>query len=654
MAVPARLGAQINKEYFFGKGTGDLIERKYYSAIESFNLLLKVDTGMYDAYYLRAIAKHNLGDTWGALADFNHAITLNPVFTYAYFYRSVVRNSMGHHAEALKDLDEAATLRPELSAIYYSRGVSYFYLQQFDLALDNYNTFLRNNPKAGDGYLNRGTCYLFLKDTTAALQDYERAIAINSFDPDGFSRRGRVYAMQEKYPLALQDFDKAIAIDSNSSLNYYFRAITLYNTKNIAAALKDLDKVLSIDPYNALIYYNRALMHAQIGDYDKALKDYNKASEINPSNVLIYYNRAAVLMEVGKVRDAIKDYSKAIELYPDFANAYLNRSHAKRKNNDWQGARADYDIAQKKITEHQKKMQHDEGSSFADTSRQYNNLVAFDADFGNKEFSSDLLQYQRADITLQPLYHIAIGAVVPAEKDYNKIYFNEALEQWKRQHTRWQIGVLQSTPTRTPAERKQWEQSANALSDSLACQNGMGYFAKASLLSEQNMYNASLNFYKQAIAGEPQNPFYHFAYSVAQSQMIDFVSNIDHQQTTTIVVENHSTSTLQSNHQTVSRTYDYSEAIEELNKTIALLPSFAYAYYNRANLKCHSNQMPEAIEDYNAAIARYPYFADAYYNRGLIQIYMHDTNKGCLDMSKAGELGAKAAYNVIKRYCKTQ
>jgi hypothetical protein len=64
--------------------------------------------------------------------------------------------------------------------------------------------------------------------------------------------------------------------------------------------------------------------------------------------------------------------------------------------------------------------------------------------------------------------------------------------------------------------------------------------------------------------------------------------------------------------------------------------------------------LPEAIDDYSAAIVRYPYFADAYYNRGLIQIYLHDTDKGCLDMSKAGELGIKSAYNVIKRYCKTQ
>ena len=30
---------------------------------------------------------------------------------------------------------------------------------------------------------------------------------------------------------------------------------------------------------------------------------------------------------------------------------------------------------------------------------------------------------------------------------------------------------------------------------------------------------------------------------------------------------------------------------------------------------------------------------------------MQDTQKGCLDLSKAGELGLAEAYEVLKRYC---
>lgn len=661
---PLALHAQISKEYFFAKGTNELIDRRYSSAIESFNLLLKIDTAMYDAYFRRAIAKYNLGDAIGALADFSHALRLNPVFTYAYFYRAIVRNAMGSHMDALRDLDEAESLRPQFTEIYYSRGVSYFYLQQFEQALYNYNQYLRHNPNSSSGYLMRGACLLFLKDTAAALADYDRAIAINTLDPDGYSRRGRLFAMQNNHAAAIADFSHAIKLDTASSLNYYFRALAYYNDHKIEPALHDMQKVLILDPYNALAHYNRAIMYVQIGRYDDALADYNHAADINPRNVLIYYNRAALHLEQGRERAAIADYSKAIELYPDFANAYLNRSYAKRKLGDLRSAKADYDMAQSMVAQHhQRASMGGDSASYADTARQYDKLIAFDADFGSKDFDNNLLQYQRADITLQPLCRISVGMEHNAvAHDYNKMYYNEAWEAWRRQHSGMGLGISAHGGQRSAQDRKTWEQRADAIIDSMAYRSGIGYFAKATLLAEQNMYNAAISFYEQALAIERDNAFYYFAMSSAQSDMIDFMSSIDEQQSAPIVIDN-----AQSMHggvgmqykdkmpaaaAAIAPAYDYGRAIDALDRVIALLPSFAYAYYNRGGLRCRSNQFPQAIEDYTAAIERYPYFADAYYNRGLIQIYLRDTHKGCMDMSKAGELGIGQAYNVIKRYCK--
>ena len=61
--------------------------------------------------------------------------------------------------------------------------------------------------------------------------------------------------------------------------------------------------------------------------------------------------------------------------------------------------------------------------------------------------------------------------------------------------------------------------------------------------------------------------------------------------------------------------------------------------------------MPDAIEQYTKAIDLYPALAEAYYNRGLILIYVKDREKGCIDLSKAGELGIEDAYSVIGKYC---
>ena len=42
---------------------------------------------------------------------------------------------------------------------------------------------------------------------------------------------------------------------------------------------------------------------------------------------------------------------------------------------------------------------------------------------------------------------------------------------------------------------------------------------------------------------------------------------------------------------------------------------------------------------------------DAYFNRGLVLIYLKDKEKGCIDLSRAGELGVHDAYSAIKRFC---
>jgi tetratricopeptide (TPR) repeat protein len=123
--------------------------------------------------------------------------------------------------------------------------------------------------------------------------------------------------------------------------------------------------------------------------------------------------------------------------------------------------------------------------------------------------------------------------------------------------------------------------------------------------------------------------------------MVEFISSIDGTQR--ITIESDPSQRLRSS----TVTYSYDDAIADMNAAAKLYPDFAYIYYNRANLLALSGQLPDAYNDYTRAIELYPYFADAYYNRGVVQIYMKDTSKGLLDLSKAGELGIKEAYDVI-------
>ena len=161
-------------------------------------------------------------------------------------------------------------------------------------------------------------------------------------------------------------------------------------------------------------------------------------------------------------------------------------------------------------------------------------------------------------------------------------------------------------------------------------------------------YTSSIANYTSAIDLAPSNPFLYINRSTTQSEMIDFISSIDNGYQR-ITVDTDPANQLKNSY---TRTYNYDDAIADLNKAGMLFPEFAFIYYYRAKLLCRWGKIPEAMEDYTKAIELNPFFAEAYYYRGLVQIFLNDTRKGCLDMSKAGELGIVSAYNVIKRYCK--
>ncbi len=89
--------------------------------------------------------------------------------------------------------------------------------------------------------------------------------------------------------------------------------------------------------------------------------------------------------------------------------------------------------------------------------------------------------------------------------------------------------------------------------------------------------------------------------------------------------------------------------IRDLNRTIEIDPTFAYAYYNRAVLLAKRGEVDAAIADYDRALGANPEFADAYFNRGLLLLSRGKAKEGIADLSRAGEYGLYNAYNIIKR-----
>jgi tetratricopeptide (TPR) repeat protein len=96
---------------------------------------------------------------------------------------------------------------------------------------------------------------------------------------------------------------------------------------------------------------------------------------------------------------------------------------------------------------------------------------------------------------------------------------------------------------------------------------------------------------------------------------------------------------------------DYYGAIDDYTAAITLNENYIDAYYNRGKAKQFLQAYEDAINDCSKIIAINKKNVDAYYMRGLLRIEFGDLKNGCLDLSKAGELGDLKAYEMIKEKC---
>lgn len=644
--------AQYDKDVFSWRGRNALSEGKYADAIQNFNVLANLDTADYWTFFYRGIAKYNLGDIRGAQQDFNTSVRLNPVFTNGYHYRAITVSRTGRYDEALEDLEHAIHLRPGMEGLYYTRGVTYFLSQKFELAVEDFDRYILQQPKDPSAYLNRGATYLYLRDTTKALADYNRAIRLDRFEPEGYIRRARVRADMGDYDEAIHDMQMAIDLDTTNTYAYFNRALMYYETKDFNAAMKDLNKVLRDEPGNALTLYNRSLILAQVGDFEGALDDMDRVININPGNVLAYFNRASYFVEMERWQDASDDYDKAIELYPDFAKAYLNRSYVKNMMGKNKESKKDYDIAQQKVKEYRAKNVTDAGS-FADTTKKYSALLSLDAEFAKNDFDDELLQHRDIDIRLRPLYKFALASAPEVVMGLDRHYENPLLDKFTSESRLPLIVTNDESKTGVPRINGLEAILYGNPPDGQANQE----FLRGLYDVQGKQYNSALLHYDNAIADTKSSDRYEQMYKgffymnrgALRAEMIDFIASIQNNVQVLTMDDQKAIRARVSDQTTIQ--YDYSEAIEDMLTAAAVATDIPYIYYNLGNLYCLSSQLVNSIESYSRAIEVYPSMGDAYFNRGLVQIYLKDKEKGCIDLSTAGELGVADAYSVISKYC---
>ncbi len=92
----------------------------------------KIDSSDGQAYYKRGVARFDLQDYNGSIADFTKALRIGPKNKWCYLYIGLAKIVMVDFPGAINNFSLAIKLSPMFSAAYYSRGLLKIELGQID------------------------------------------------------------------------------------------------------------------------------------------------------------------------------------------------------------------------------------------------------------------------------------------------------------------------------------------------------------------------------------------------------------------------------------------------------------------------------------------------------------------------------------------
>jgi len=678
--------AQINTDRVIAIGRNSLYFEDYILAIQYFNQVIRAKPWLAQPYFYRAVAKLSLDDNSGAEEDCNLALQQNPFMVQAYYARGIARQNQGKYDLAIEDYMKGLEFRPKDRQMMMNKAIAFIQKKDYETAKELFSEIIEAYPKEAHPYLTRGAMYAETGDTLAAMTDYNKAISIDPYYAPAYGSRALLYYQNDSMNLSLADLNEAIKLDPREQSFYINRGLVRYNLNDLRGAMSDYDQVITLNSDNLIARFNRGLLRSQVGDYNRAIEDFNVVISLEPDNYMAYYNRALLFSETGDFADAIKDLDVILEQYPNFLPAYYNRSDAKRGINDVVGAEKDYWYAMELERSHSGNtlnIKADTVAKHSDTSApvdsiaenrkdtreesdknisKFNRLVVQDKTEEQKsQYQSEIrgrVQDKNIRIDLEPQFVLTYY-----EKPNNvnsTVNYSKALDQFNaRMVLGWKLIITNKEASLNQAQIDAHFASINDYSAKIeqTPNNADLYFGRGIDFMLVQDFTEAIGSFDNAIAANPKYTLAYFNRAVVRYKQMEYeLSNKAQDELAEAMSiqfggnnRTAATTATPTLGERDSRIYAYEMILRDYNTVIEQDPSFTFAYFNRANLRCSQRDYRAAILDYNEAIRRNPDFAEAYFNRGLARLSQGDTNRGIADLSKAGELGIINAYSIIKR-----
>lgn len=649
LSLCAPVKAQINTDRMMSVARTALYFEDYVLSIQYFNQVINAKPYLAEPYFYRAVAKLSLEDFHGSEQDCSLALDRNPFLVNAYQVRGLSRVYQSKYEEAMADFREGLHRDPTNTAMRHNLILCLMRLDRNDEAVRVADTLIEASPKYAPALAMRSDLLWEQGDSLGALEWVNKAVDVNRYDPSMLHRRGVMLARMERYEEAEEDLDRAIYLDPGDAGSYITRAMVRYCRDNLNGALSDYDLCIRIDPGNVTGHYNRGNLRAQIGDDNRAIEDFDIVIASEPDNLMAVFYRGILRDQTGDYRGAEQDITRVLEEYPQFTQGYQMRSEVREKLGNHRGAQEDAMVV---LQEQNRRFNNAMGYASGDDEkedngktreksdknvRNYRKIIVDDNLENSTGYASEYRgKVQNRNVEVKYLEPFRLTYYRDNSKTVNAVHNSKAVDELSA--TGCFLSELMLENHDVQLSERQIDKlfsdiglRTQYLSDNTA-NEGCLLLARAvdfALLQDFTNAESDLN---QAVQVDPDNWAVWFCRAQVRARSVE----------------------IRRAEQETDREVGYQSVLRDLTRAIDLEPGFAYAYYNRGTIYAMANDMPVALVDLDKAIELDETIAEAWYNRGLVLVLMNRMDEAFRDLSRAGELGIYSAYNIIKRFSKSE
>jgi tetratricopeptide (TPR) repeat protein len=247
----------------------------------------------------------------------------------------------GQDEKAIAACSRMIKRTPSNPDYYYNRATIYSRIGEFDQAIADYGQAIRLKPNDAEAYRGRAVAYDGNDDYDRAIADFDRAIKLDPKSAQSYDSRGGAHERKGDYDRAIADYGEVIRLGPKSAGAYITRGNAYRGNGNFERALADYDQAIKLDPKQG--YISRANAYRANGDFDRAIADFDQVIQLDPKQRDGYAARAIAYYEKGDFDHAIADVDQLIRLDPKRSEGYAFRGLIYLAKRDFDGAISSFD-----------------------------------------------------------------------------------------------------------------------------------------------------------------------------------------------------------------------------------------------------------------------------------------------------------------------